>query len=172
MVTRGPSPTPYKNDKAVPWSYDSIVYVNGLKQECESSSSQGPVISNIVGTGGMTRSGWIFGSEPQKKDDVAVKRKNDTLVNNKGKAVVEASQETEPPSKKFTDQEAEEFLKIIKRSDYRVVDKLHQTPTKIYILPLIINSKVHRDSLMKVLSSAHVAEEITMNQIDNVVANM
>ena len=61
MVIRGPSPTPYESDKAIPWSYDSTVYVNGLKQECEPSSSQGPTISNIAGTRGMTHSGRIFG---------------------------------------------------------------------------------------------------------------
>ena len=35
MVIRGPSPTPYESNKAVPWSYDSTVYVNSIKQECE-----------------------------------------------------------------------------------------------------------------------------------------
>ena len=66
-VIRGPSTTPYKSDKELPWSYDSTVYVNGLKQECESSTSQEPVISNIAGTKGMTHSGRIFGSELQKR---------------------------------------------------------------------------------------------------------
>ena len=60
-----------------------------------------------------------------------MKNKNYMLVKDKGKAVVEASQEQEPPSKNFIDQEADEFLKIIKRSDYRVVDQLHQTPANI-----------------------------------------
>ena len=57
MVIKRPSHTPYESDKAVPWGYDSTVYVNGLKQEFELSSRQGPAISNIAGTGGMTRSG-------------------------------------------------------------------------------------------------------------------
>ena len=53
-----------------------------------------------------------------------------------------------------------------------MVDQLHQTPAKISILSLLINSEAHRDSLMKVLSPAHVAEEIIVNQFDNVVANL
>ena len=85
---------------------------------------------------------------------------------------MKASQEQEPLSKNFTDQEAEKFLKIIKRSDYAVVDQLHPNPTKILILSLLLNSKAHRDSLMKVMSYAHVTEEITVNQFDNVVANL
>ena len=112
----------------------------------------------------MTRSGQIYGPEPQKKDDVVAK--------DKGKVLVESSQEQEPPNQNFTNQEAEKFLKIIKKSNYRVVDQLHQSPTKISIPSFLINSEAHRDSLMKVLSSAHVAEEITVNQFDNVVANL
>ena len=65
----------------------------------------------------------MFRYKPPKKNDNVVKNRNDMLVNDKGKAVVEVNQE--PPSKNFTDQEADKFLKIIKRSDYRVVDQLH-----------------------------------------------
>ena len=111
----------------------------------------------------MTRNGRIFGSKPQKKKDIMVENKDVTLVKEKGKEVVEVSQEQEPPSKNFTEQEAEEFQKIIKRSGYRVVDQLHQTPAKFYILSLLINSEAHQDSLINVLSSAHVTEEITVN---------
>ena len=73
MVIRGPSPTLYKSNKVVPWGYDSTVYVNGLKQECEPSTSQGHVVTNIAGTGGMTCTGRIYGSERQTKNDIIVK---------------------------------------------------------------------------------------------------
>ena len=118
MIIKGPSPIPYESNKAVPWSYDSVVYINRVKQEDGPSSSQGPTISNIAGIGGITWSGRVFGSEPPKKKD-------ETSIKDKGKAVVEASQEKEPPSKNFTDQEVEEFIIIIKRNDYIVVDQLH-----------------------------------------------
>ncbi|KAI5399336.1 hypothetical protein KIW84_064625 [Lathyrus oleraceus] len=36
-----------------------------------------------------------------------------------------------------------EFLKLIKRNDYKVVDQLHQTPSKIFILSLLLNSQAH-----------------------------
>ena len=89
-------------------------YVNGLKKEWEPSTIQEPTITNIAGTRGMTRSGQIYGHEPQKKNDVVVK--------DKGKVVIEESQEQEPSNKIFIDQEAKEFLKIIKKSDYKFVD--------------------------------------------------
>ena len=44
------------------------------------------------------------------------------MVKDKGKVVAEASSEPEPLSQTFTNQEAVKFLKIIKKSDYRVVD--------------------------------------------------
>ena len=75
--------------------YDIIVYVNVIKKECEPLTSQEPTITNIAGTGGMTRSGQIYGPKQQKKDDIMVK--------DKGKVMVEESQEQEPPSKNFTD---------------------------------------------------------------------
>ena len=46
----------------------------------------------------MTRSGRIYGPEPQKKNDVMVK--------DKGKVMVDANQEQKPLRKDFTDQEA------------------------------------------------------------------
>lgn len=48
--------------------------------------------------------------------------------------------------------EANEFLKLIKRSDYKVVDKLHQPPSKISILSLLLNSEAHKRALLIVLT--------------------
>ncbi|XP_050897220.1 uncharacterized protein LOC127104046 [Lathyrus oleraceus] len=65
-----------------------------------------------------------------------------------------------------------EFLKLIKRSGYKVVDQLYQTPSKISILSLLLNSQAHREGLWKVLSQAHVTQSITVDQFDRVVANI
>lgn len=67
---------------------------------------------------------------------------------------------------------ADEFLKPIKRSDYRVRDQLHQTPSKISILSLLINSEAHRTTLIKVLEQTHVGQDITLNQFDGIVNNI
>ena len=80
MVIKGPSPIPYKSDKEVPWSYDSTVYVNGSKQECEPSSGREPAISNIAGTGGITRSGRVFGNKPLEKNTNVPKNKSDLVT--------------------------------------------------------------------------------------------
>lgn len=65
-----------------------------------------------------------------------------------------------------------EFLKIIKKSDYKVVDQLHQTPSKISILSLLMCSPTYRNALLKVLAQAHVTQDITVGQFDGVVANI
>ncbi|XP_050885789.1 uncharacterized protein LOC127091248 [Lathyrus oleraceus] len=65
-----------------------------------------------------------------------------------------------------------EFLKLIKRSDYKVVDQLHQPPSKISILSLLLNSQAHKEALLKVLAQAHVTQNITVDQFDGVVANI
>lgn len=45
-------------------------------------------------------------------------------------------------------QETNKFFKLIKRSDYKVVDQLYQTPSKISILSLLLNLEAHRKALI------------------------
>lgn len=66
------------------------------------------------------------------------------------------------PRAAVTREEAEEFLKIIKKHDCRVVDQLNQTPSKISMLFLLLSSEAHKDSLMKMLSVAHITRDITV----------
>ena len=68
--------------------------------------------------------------------------------------------------------DAEEFLRIIKKSDYNVVDQLGKTPSKISILSLLLYSEHHRNALLKLLNSAFVPHEISVNQFETVVANI
>lgn len=69
-------------------------------------------------------------------------------------------------------QEVEELLRIIRKSDYKVVDQLSQMSSKISILSLILCSKTHRNVLVKYLSSAFVPQDITINQLEGVVASI
>lgn len=52
-----------------------------------------------------------------------------------------------------------------------MVDQLHQTPYKISILSLLINSKVHHSTLVKVLEKAHVGQDIMVYQFDGIINN-
>jgi len=75
-------------------------------------------------------------------------------------------------SRANTDFDLDELLQIIKKSDYRVVDQLMQTPSKISILSLWINSDVHKEALMKVLEQAFVDHDVIVGQFEGIVGNI
>ncbi|XP_050877822.1 uncharacterized protein LOC127081624 [Lathyrus oleraceus] len=155
-----PSPFPYESTKSVPWKYDITVIdkeSEEVRQE-ESSKVDGVEVTNITGTSQMTRSGRIY--TPQ--------------FNVASQAPTKETTAAAPVRKKNMVQSNEdaEFLKIIKKSDYKVVDQLHQTPSKISILSLLMCSPAHRNALLKVLTQAHVTQDIMVGQFDGVVTNI
>src|SRR4051812_21107844 len=53
VIIASPTPFPYSSDKAVPWGYDTNVYVHGVKQDTlteEAMNFTTPTVDNIVGT--------------------------------------------------------------------------------------------------------------------------
>ena len=69
VVVLSPSPFPYKSEKAVPWKYD--IHMLGEGQQTKNQSADGePVVENISGTRGMTRSARIFTPPILRKDVV------------------------------------------------------------------------------------------------------
>ncbi|KAI5445523.1 hypothetical protein KIW84_013669 [Lathyrus oleraceus] len=131
-----------------------------------------------AGPSGFTRSGRLFapdalrGGEGEKEK----KEKAEALARAKGKAVVGDSTPVVTPtpggSEEKLDDDAEEFLRIIKKSEYKLVDHLQQTPSKISILSLLLSSEGHREALLKILKKAYVPQEITINQLETVVSNV
>jgi hypothetical protein len=47
-------------------------------------------------------------------------------------------------NKPVSDEEANEFLKLMKHSEYSVVDQLKKTPARISLLSLVLSSELHR----------------------------
>ncbi|XP_050919689.1 uncharacterized protein LOC127137259 [Lathyrus oleraceus] len=68
--------------------------------------------------------------------------------------------------------DGEEFLRLIQKSDYKVVNHLLQTQSKIFVLSLLLNSEAHRKALLKVLGQAYVNPDVTVDQFDHVVRNI
>ena len=60
--------------------------------------------------------------------------------------------------------EMEEILKIIKRSDYNVVEQLGKTPSKISMLALLLCSEAHAKALIIFLKTAHMPQETSTYQ--------
>ncbi|XP_050890447.1 uncharacterized protein LOC127095858 [Lathyrus oleraceus] len=167
LVIEFPAPFAYEDEKAVPWIYQPRAFKQG--QEDQPVVINEPNVTSIVGPAGITRSGRVFAP-----------RAVDASTKAKGKEVATPIQIPVPsremqemhlsPKAAVTREEAEEFLRIIKKSDYKVVDQLNQTPSKISMLSLLLNSEAHRNSLLKVLSAAHITKDITTEQFDDVIA--
>ena len=127
LIITKPGPIPYSSEKAIPWNYGSDVYYHGIKQELSDKDDEeaGPNIDNIAGTNKITRSGRIFSSEISPPVQVTTTK---TTVEARGKEpMVEPARMKAPKEvavKDTSGQEMEEVLKIIRRSDYKIVAKL------------------------------------------------
>ncbi|KAF1855440.1 hypothetical protein Lal_00031904 [Lupinus albus] len=61
----------------------------------------------------------------------------------------------EKMEREVSEEEACEFLRFIKQSEYQVIDQLSRTPAKVSLLSLLMNLEAHREVLFKVLNRAH-----------------
>ncbi|PKI48814.1 hypothetical protein CRG98_030791 [Punica granatum] len=64
------------------------------------------------------------------------------------------------PPKKVTEEEAEAFMKVIKASEYKVVEQMAKSPAHISLLALLLNSKPPREALLRVLTAAQTISVI------------
>ena len=75
-------------------------------------------------------------------------------ANTRGKEKESEPAREEAPAKKSvmeepSTQEMEEIMKIIKKSDFKIVEQLGQTPSKISMLSLLLCSDAHAQALIK-----------------------
>ena len=94
VVIKVPTPFLYTSDKAVPWNYTSQV-VSPEPQDVQVSpeTKQEPLVNDIVGTGGLTRSGrcyalglegvkeWEEGTERSDVEVTVIKKKEKEPLN-------------------------------------------------------------------------------------------
>ncbi|XP_039040654.1 uncharacterized protein LOC120178982 [Hibiscus syriacus] len=144
------TPFPYKDSKQVPWRYDCQMR-EGAKQQEE-----------INEVGHLTRSGRFFFKEPEKKI-AAEKGKNVDVQIKEDKLII-----NELGSK----DETMEFLKILKHSEFGVVEQLHKLSASISILSLLLSSEAHRNVLIKVLDQTFVSKELPTEKLERLVAKM
>ena len=85
---------------------------------------------------------------------------------------IEEGTSSRDASRPLTEKEAGEFLKFVKHSEYSIVEQLNKTPTKISLLSLLQNSKSHHNALLKVLSEAYVAQNISIDGVDQLIGNI
>ncbi|KAI5382844.1 hypothetical protein KIW84_070306 [Lathyrus oleraceus] len=162
LIITAPGPVPYSSSKAIPWNYGGDVYIHDIKQD---DNSANPNDVDIVGTSKITRSGRIF--SPEISPPVPETRGKEPVINpSQSRTPVEVTIED------VAKQEMEEMLKIIRKSDFDVVEQLGHTPSKISMLSLLLSSEPHANALIKFLKTAHVPQETSVNQFENYVANL
>jgi hypothetical protein len=152
VVIQMPQPFPYQDDKRVPWNYGmKVISTREGKPKTEEE-----MVGNLTfGLGGITRSGKCYTPEELEK-----RRKE------MGKAM------EDPVKTKAAEDEAADFLRIIKSSEYSVVKQLSKMPSHISVLSLLLASESHRKALLKVLNEAYVPEDITGPSFENMVTSI
>jgi len=125
MVIKTPSSFPYKSDRVLPWKYG--VHELGEGQQVENTSvHEGPIVENISGLGGITRSGRFFTTPDLRKEGCQKSKVNDGIEKAKeiliGKMIQVQEECRKDKQKEISDEEACEFLKFIQQSEYKVVD--------------------------------------------------
>ncbi|XP_017613611.1 uncharacterized protein LOC108458720 [Gossypium arboreum] len=155
VIIHKPTPFPYKDSKRVPWNYDCSVTV--LKEENIASASK-----DVQVECSHTRSGKRYDTggvrvEPTKTKGVEVEKGKETEV---------------PMNEPVNEEEAKEFLKLFKHSEYSVVEPLRKQLARISVLALLLSSEVHREALMKVLNETYVTHDISVNKLDRLVNNI
>ncbi|XP_057965409.1 uncharacterized protein LOC131155971 [Malania oleifera] len=122
------------------------------KYECE-AYVEGST-SNIAGLKGITRSGRVY-----MPDSFKANRQN-------------AGEPDRAVRSPISNGEAEEFLKIIKHSEYNIVDQLKKMPAHISVLSLLLNSETHREALLKVLNQAYIPQDISVDKFNHVIGSL
>ncbi|XP_038696626.1 uncharacterized protein LOC119993529 [Tripterygium wilfordii] len=145
-------PTPYYSG-VVPWNYSD----KGREE-----------VGNISGVGGMTLSGRCYTPDLSRDLDAEKIRKGKQPMIDDPKARMPEKEIKRP----VTEEEVQEFLKIIKQSEYMVVEQLKKMPAKISIFELMMSSEPHRKALMKILNQAYVPEKIPTDSFEGLVGNI
>ncbi|KAI5421371.1 hypothetical protein KIW84_044984 [Lathyrus oleraceus] len=173
LTIKPAGPVPYSFEKAIPYRYN-VVAVEGGKEVSLPSSS----VVNIADVSGLTRSGRVFSapSKPQASTDFVERPIGNAVSTPNPAFVVKPSSTLITPTSVGPSgnmkEDCDEMLKLIKRSEYNVVDQLLQTPSKISVLSLLLNSEPHREALQEVLDVAYVDHDVTIEQFDSIVANI
>ena len=69
-------------------------------------------------------------------------------------------------------EETIEFLKLMKHSEYCIMDQLKKTLAMISIMSLILSSEPHRNALQKVLNEAYVPQDIEQKTMEHIVGRI
>ncbi|KAI5403814.1 hypothetical protein KIW84_051099 [Lathyrus oleraceus] len=157
------SQVPYVFNRVVLYQYNATMVENGQEVPLPTTNS----VVNIADIAKVTRSGRVFRPVfPKDVEDVSKKVEVPVV----DPVSTPKCQSGESNSLKPNDDD--EVLHLIKKSEFNMVEQLLQTPSKISVLSLLMNSEAHREALQKVLEQAYVEHDVTVDQFDHIVANI
>ncbi|XP_052486345.1 uncharacterized protein LOC128041071 [Gossypium raimondii] len=159
VIIQKPVAFHYQDSKKDPWNYNCNVMIPGEENLINASKECSDV-------GFYTRSGKCYDLANTKEE--SMKGKAVAVEQDKAKTARIGSQVNEPVTKN----EAREFLKFLKHSEYNVVEQLRKQPTRISVLELLLSSESHRNALIKVLNETYVANDISVSKLDRLVNNI
>ncbi|KAL5180565.1 Dynein heavy chain [Glycine soja] len=130
-----PVPFPYQNSHAVPWRYTPP---REKEEEATDVSSLSAKVTNITGLSGVTRSGRVFAPPDLPVQPADVKGKGKVGEEQNGEAPHASNKDI--PAKGLLEkkdgknevslEEASEFLRIIQKSEFKVIEQLNKTPAR------------------------------------------
>jgi len=174
-----PVPFPYRNSHAVSWRYAPP---SEWKEEATDISLLSAKITNITGLSGVTRSGHVFAPPDLPTQPVNAKGKAKIVEEQNDKTILTLNEDIPVKGllqrrdgcgkKEVSLEEAGEFLRIIQQSEFKVIEQLNKTPARVSLLELLMSSEPDWALLVKVLSEAHVAQDIFVEGFGGLVNNI
>ncbi|XP_050897690.1 uncharacterized protein LOC127104546 [Lathyrus oleraceus] len=147
-------PVPYEYDKVVPYKYDATMIKDGQKVPLSATY----LVVRIADIFTVTRSGRVFIPVfPKAVENIVVRKKAEVVVPLYDPVNTPIGQSGESSGLKNKD-DNDEVLHVIKKGEFNVVEPLLQTPSKIFVLSLLMNSEAHREALQKF---DHIVANIT-----------
>ncbi|KAI5388223.1 hypothetical protein KIW84_074059 [Lathyrus oleraceus] len=163
LVIRLAGPFPYASDRAVPYQYNATMVENGQEVPLPTTNS----VVNISDIAKVTHSSRVFGPVfPKDVKDIG--KKVEVPVEN----LVSAPKCQYGEYINLKPNDDDDVLCLIKKSEFNVVEQMLQTPSKISMISLLMNSEAHREVLQKVLEQAYVEHDVTVDQFNHILANI
>ncbi|KAL4318580.1 hypothetical protein GQ457_18G013230 [Hibiscus cannabinus] len=156
LVIEAQSPFSYKNNHQMPWIY-------GCNMTAPRREVYEIEIVGINGVGNFTHSGRCHPLDISKSMEIKDAEQKYKFPLDGGIPEI-----NEP----VREEDAREFFKFIKHSEYSVVEQLHKQPARISVLILLLSSEPHRNALLKMLNQTFAPNDVSVDKLDRLVNNL
>ncbi|XP_027075870.2 uncharacterized protein [Coffea arabica] len=115
----------------------------------------------------------LIGGKDCLKEDISTITRSGKIVENSDIDIQSRAKVKSPtPMPRVSENEAIDFLKMLKRSEYKIVEQLDRMPAQISFLNLLLTSELHREALLKILNEAQVPKDISVDKFSDIVGDV